>query len=307
MQTIDLDKVTAACFSDDLIRGRICSDFGIENRGTEQDLAGKLIEALGQRAPAGHSWESRLENRRVFQAAVFAIGSNSRKWATFLKHERRLAHLLSEYDPAAVRASLRSGPSIEDDIRKCLPGQTVRGDARAVLQWAELLGDGAHYYDGLIDLRRKVATLPHVRENEVVPVVAGILGVRTKTVGKRWPPPDGLETWKAPGMGFVLACEFLRNLYWDTFKPDRHIQRLFSGWFPEGVDGSERRALALAEVIGSRRATLVGPLSFSLLGMDVTPPGRSFNEVDNLVWALGAYVEETGKESAVDYVAGRTR
>lgn len=90
MQTIDLDKVTAACFSDDLIRARICSDFGIEARGTVQDLADKLIEALGQRAPAGHSWESRVKNRCVFRAAVFAIGSNSRKWATFLKHERQL-------------------------------------------------------------------------------------------------------------------------------------------------------------------------------------------------------------------------
>ena len=234
MQTIDLDKVTEACFSDDLIRSRICDDFGIEDRGTARDLAEKLIGALGQRSPVGHSWESRLENRRVFQAAVFSIGSNSRKWATFLKHERQLAHLLSEYDPAAVRASLQSGVSIEEDIRKCLPGQSTGGDVRAILRWAELLGDSAPYYDSLIDLRRKVTASPHVRESEAVPVVAGILGVGTKTVAKRWPPPDGLVTWKAPGMGFVLACEFLRNLYWDTFKPDRHIQRLFlAAGFPE--------------------------------------------------------------------------
>jgi hypothetical protein len=33
----------------------------------------------------------------------------------------------------------------------------------------------------------------------------------------------------------------------------------------------------------------------------VTPPGRTLSEVDNLVWALGAYVEKKGRENELVY------
>ena len=104
--------------------------------------------------------------------------------------------------------------------------------------------------------------------------------------------------------GFVLACEFLRNLYWDGFKPDRHIQRLLGRWFPEDTADLSARAGRLAtEVIGSRSESLVEPLQFALLGMQVSPPGELFSKVDNLLWVLGAYVEKKGRESDTDYLA----
>ena len=135
-------------------------------------------------------------------------------------------------------------------------------------------------------------------------MVAAILGAGSKAMIKRWPPPETLGTWKAPGMGYVLACEFLRNLYWGTsFKPDRHIKRLPGGWFPEVAAGVENRAVQLAVLLGSRRGELVKDLKFSLVGIAVTPADRCLNEVDNLVWSLGRYVEKKGKESDTDYTA----
>ena len=304
MPTIDLDKVIERCFSEPDIRKRICGDFGIKDSGTAQDLASKLVKQFDQIPPKGHSWENHLDNCRVFRAAVFAIGSHSRNWATFLKYECRLKEILFGYDPAAVRERLRSGRSIEEDIKKCLPGQTVSNDSKAILDWAELLGDGPSYYDCLIKLRRKMAALPQVTENEAVPMVAGVLGMDLEKINKRWPPPDGLRTWKMPGMGFPLACEFLRNLYWGTFKPDRHIERLLGCWFWEGAADAEERAKELGKMIGSQSKGLIKPLQFSLLGMKVSPADRHINAVDNLVWVLGAYVEKKGEKSKTNYVAG---
>ena len=304
MPTIDLDKVIERCFSDPEIRKRICKHFGIKDSGTAQVLASKLVKQFDQIPPKGHSWENHLDNCRVFRAAVFAIGSNSRNWATFLKYECRLKEILFGYDPAAVRERLRSGRSIEEDIKKCLPGQTVSNDSEAILDWAELLGDGPPYYDCLIKLRREMAALPQVKDDEAVPMVAGVLGMDLKKINKRWPPPDGLRTWKAPGMGFVLACEFLRNLYWGTFKPDRHIQRLLGCWFWEGAADAEERAKELGKVIGSQSKGLIKPLQFSLLGMKVSPADRHINKVDNLVWVLAAYVEKKGRETKTNYVMG---
>lgn len=302
MPTIDLDKVIERCFSDPCIRKRICGDFGIKDSGTAQDLASKLVKQFDQIPPKGHSWENHLDNCRVFRAAVFAIGSNSRNWATFLKYECRLKEILFGYDPAAVRERLRSGRSIEEDIKKCLPGQTVSKDSEAILDWAELLGDSPSYYDCLVKLRRKMAALPQVTENEAVPMVAGVLGMDLEKINKRWSPPDGLRTWKAPRMGFPLACEFLRNLYWGTFKPDRHIQRLLGCWFWEGTADAEERAKELGKVIGSQSKGLIKPLQFSLLGMKVSPADRHINAVDNLVWVLAAYVEKKDRESKTNYV-----
>jgi len=301
MPTIDLDKVIERCFSEPDIRKRICCDFGIKDSGTAQVLASKLVKQFDQIPPSGHSWENHLDNCRVFRAAVFAIGSNSRKWATFLKHECRLKEILFGYDPAAVRETLRSDRSIEEDIKKCLPSRTVKNDSKAILRWAELLGDVPSYYDCLVKLRRKMAALPQVTENEAVPMVAGVLGMDLEKINKRWSPPDGLRTWKAPGMGFPLACEFLRNLYWGTFKPDRHIQRLLGCWFWEGTADAEERAKELGKVIGSQSKGLIKPLQFSLLGMKVSPADRHINAVDNLVWVLAAYVETKAK---TNYVTG---
>ena len=305
VQTIDWNKVVEACFANSGIRKRICDDYGIEDSGTPQDLADRLVQSFDQTPPEGHSWEGHQENRPVFRAAVLAIGSNSRKWATFLQHKRRLRDILFGYDPASVRKKLQSGQSMEREIRECLPGVTARRDSEAIMRWAKLLGDGPPYYDGLVELRRKIAALPQVQDNEAIPLVAGVLGVGSKRINEHWPPPGGLGTWKVPGMGFILACEFLRNLYWGTFKPDRHIQRLLGRWFPKGAAGLEERASLLAgEVIGSRSQELIKRLQFSMLGMQVSPPDRHINAVDNLVWALGAHVEKKGRESQTNYGAG---
>ena len=111
-----------------------------------------------------------------------------------------------------------------------------------------------------------------------------------------------MESWKVPGMGMPLASEFLRNLHWEGFKPDRHIKRLIGRWFPKVVESKSRRASYLArEILHCGSKDVIVGLNFSLAGMAVTPNGCSFTKADNLVWALGAYVEKKDKESEKVY------
>jgi len=103
--------------------------------------------------------------------------------------------------------------------------------------------------------------------------------------------------WKLAGMRAVLGSEFLRNLGWSGFKPDRHVTRLFRRWFPDVVKASEPRAAQLAELIGRKSRDLPTYLTYSLVGIAVTPAGHALSEADNLVWVLGAYLERKGAES----------
>jgi hypothetical protein len=98
-------------------------------------------------------------------------------------------------------------------------------------------------------------------------------------------------------MGYALASEFLRNLGWTGFKPDRHVKRLFDNWLPNGTVEVEKEAQDLAQLIGHKDKDLYTYLAYSRLGVRVSPPSVPLSHVDNLVWLLGAYVEKKGKES----------
>lgn len=115
-------------------------------------------------------------------------------------------------------------------------------------------------------------------------------------------PIGDVRRRKAPGMRPVLASEFLRNLGWNGFKPDRHVQRLLSRWCPEFVAEQDGRVDELCGILGTQAKDVRGFLRFSLAGIGLAPPDWLLSHVDNLVWALGAYVEKKGKESDRDYL-----
>ena len=159
-----------------------------------------------------------------------------------------------------------------------------------------MLAKVADYFNALNELKTEMQA--GVDDSEVVPVLAALLGSPMKRLEKRRPPPSGMESWKTPGMGMVLASEFLRNLHWEGFKPDRHINRLLGRWFPEVVRKKSGRADFLArEILYCGSQDVITGLNYSLVGVAVTPKGCNFTKADNLVWALGAYVEKKNKES----------
>ncbi len=304
MPTLDLAQIQERLYEDPQVVAKFTADYGLsQTPGNANELATALADAFGQQ-PDATRVKRTVTNREVFRAAVRALASNSRSWSTFLQHEETLAELLGDYDAGATHDAITDGRLNLTDVKGCLPGQTATGDAVAILRWVDLLHEVPSYYAGVEKLREAFASAG-VEHHELLPIVAAFLGspshrVRLDSLAS----PAGLASWKLPGMGAVLASEFLRNLRWNGFKPDRHIKRLFGRWFPDVVTGCEPRARQLAAMIGSKGKESVEFLTFSLVGVSVTPAGHTFTEVDNLVWALGAYVERKGRESGTCYRLG---
>jgi|GEM_PF-6514980 len=101
---------------------------------------------------------------------------------------------------------------------------------------------------------------------------------------------------KVPGMGPTLASEFLRNLGWQGFKPDRHVMRLFDYWrqSDRSWDPLVERARADVDDITSRlpqQSKAIGTfLFYSRLGELASPSDIPLSRADQLVWLYGAFV-----------------
>jgi hypothetical protein len=199
-----------------------------------------------------------------------------------LNNERQIEQLLSSF---RVREVERHPPNCLD-LARLLPGITATADARAILNWARLLSKSPDYYAAVI-----VAEANEIQS----PSQLRFLGVVA-----RFTDPAHPHKW--PGMGFALGSEFLRNLRWNGFKPDRHIKRLLARWTKGEIDIQSAMDQLLG-VIGRKDRALLDNLQWSLTGMEISPDDH-FSRLDNLIWLLGAYVERKGRESNFNYVLG---
>jgi hypothetical protein len=262
--------------------GRYGLDPGLSSNGLEH----ALWDLIGQpeRDPEGGT----LDDRDVFRAAVWAIASGSRPWAYFMQVEPEVRALLGDYAPAAAAGLGQEG---FDRLRALLRGVTSGRDTRAVKRWAERLIDASGHHARLVAIRREIRGRAgggmSLSDPELTACVSVVLGIAPSGFGS----PVRL---KAPGMGPALASEFLRNLGWSGFKPDRHVQRLLAAWFLDDAD-LRLRADALARVVGVRGRRVRDFLYFSLLGAARSPPGESVTCVDHLVWLYGSVVAPGGK------------
>ena len=300
MKILDIEKISERLFECPKVRQRLCEDFCIEDSCDSMNMADRLVESLGQIHPRKNGKNDRKNNSTVFRAAALALASNMRKWSRFLDCRGEFESLLKNYNPVAFSKDVDSDRSRIQKVAECLGGQTGRKDAEAIERWVFLLGRELEYYKALKELRNNISDV--VRPEEVVPISAAFLGSPKRRAEEKWLPPSGMKTWKTPGMGMILASEFLRNLHWEGFKPDRHIKRLFLRWFPGVVEKKSERANHLARhILCGRSKDLIEDITFSLVGAAVTPDGCSCTKADNLVWALGAYVETKNKESDTVY------
>ena len=309
---IDLELIKQRLFSDPSVRHKILQDYGLTVQPQDPDeLAAELIKQLGQ-SPVDDPLAQKPSNAEVFRAAVKALSSNSRAWATFLKAEPKLCSLLGGYDPAYAHYAFEAGDLGIDDLKACLPGQSSSADAVAILRWAQLLTAVEDYYGYVRGLgyyfrqRAQECFDTALPNSELLLCVAGYLGdppvSRPETSHLDAAHLPGPTYRKLPGMRYVLASEFLRNLRWEGFKPDRHIQRLLDRWYPRGVAQVKPEVERLQGLIGRMSRDLRSYLAYSLVGISLSPPGATLSEVDNLLWLLGAYVEKKGKESDRNYL-----
>jgi hypothetical protein len=279
----------------DCAREEIARDYRFNLPPTPEELSKLVLRSLDQKA-CENPLNQACDNNCIFRAVVRSLGSNNRKWAIFLNNQRQIARLLSDFGLEDVR---RNSPNCLD-LATLLPGQTATADARAILKWADLLSENKNYYQRIVQASGEMhRRFEQKHGGGQMPTHLLFLCV----VAHFTDSTRGAQSRKWPGMGFVLGSEFLRNLRWNGFKPDRHIKRLLARWTNDQVN--------VRAPINELRCTipridkpLWDNLRWSLVGMEITPQDltANFSQFDNLIWLLGAYVERKNRESRYNYM-----
>lgn len=262
-------------------------------------------------------------NQEVFKAAVWAIGSNMKPWDKFLSIEPDLKAHLCNYDFTRVRVHATSTPNYVSHLGEILGGQTGHKDAQRIIQWASMLsvsfgtlGLNNYYMEQIQPLAKKILNSLKIFHNSLsqakkIPAPTGfvlncdpdyaaeitaicLVAILSNPVKKF--EEQNFRKW--PGIGFVLGMEFIRNLGWPGFKPDRHVCRLFINWDLKKAYKSMIEKSPAAHFIRSvsgRR--LSSEIFHALVGLAVSPPPTAMHPSfsDNLIWLLGSEIEIKGK------------
>jgi hypothetical protein len=109
------------------------------------------------------------------------------------------------------------------NLAKLLPGITAIAVARAIIHWMNRFAETQNYYMTIVQTSADIQDRFKC-EGKCIPLHELFLCIVAYFTN------DRMQSLKWPGMGFALGSEFLRNLHWNGFKPDRHIKRLLSRW-----------------------------------------------------------------------------
>lgn len=298
MESINEQQLIQYFWSNPSIRKKIQSEYNLNQEVKSSNrFSEELILALKQ--PVRDVFRN-VSNIEVFEAAVKSLGSNSRHWGTFSSREKDLKELLESYNPIKVYTKWDS--VFENQVKSFFPGQTRKNDVTAVFQWSKKLANAENFYKNYI-LKLSSIFLTKASERgmkinveKIMLLICGFCAnppQNTFLVTTNYVPTD----YKFFGMGYILSSEFLRNLGWNGFKPDRHIKRLFDYWYDTDVIFQQTDIHFYNEMLNSRKKDLNDFIKYSLIGHQITPNHLKYSEIDNLIWAFGAYVAKKGKES----------
>lgn len=298
MDKLDASIIIQYLWNDPNIRKKIEADYNLGVTVSSQAFSQSLIQALKQ--PVKSIFRD-VSNKEVFEAATKALGSNSRQWGSFSAKEHELRKLLEDYDPLKVYGKWNS--EYENEVKAFFPGQTRKNDVTAVYQWSQKLTLLDNYYQNYI-IKLSDAFLKNAQEKDIrisdeqlLLLVCGFCAnppAHSSLLNTVYASND----FKFFGMGYILSSEFLRNLGWNGFKPDRHIKRLFDYWYASYKTFPPEETYFYNEMLNSRKKDLNDFIKYSLIGHKITPHHLKYSEMDNLLWAFGSYVAKKGKESS---------
>jgi hypothetical protein len=142
----------------------------------------------------------------VLQGLLLAFLSAMTDWRKIQAARGELAHAVDTWDPAHFATLTNSRLlRLENWFLKRRLGSVL---LRKQLEW----------------MRASAGIL--VQMGRETGGVDAFLGQRKKSHDLALMLGDPKSNWKLPGMGVPLAAEFLKNLGFDDFKPDRHLIRM---------------------------------------------------------------------------------
>ncbi|MEY8743905.1 hypothetical protein AB9M62_31575 [Bacillales bacterium AN1005] len=297
MDKLNIKRITQHLWEDPHIRKKLEIEYNLGKSFSSDEFSKSIIQALKQ--PVQNIFRE-VSNNEVFEAATKALGSNSRQWGKFSAKEHELRELLENYDPLKVYAKWNF--HFENEVKNYFPGQTRKNDVTAVFQWSQKLTHIENFYQNYI-MKLASAFLKKAQDIEIslsneqlLLLVCGFCANPPKKTTLLSMHYDS-NCYKFFGMGYILSSEFLRNLGWNGFKPDRHIKRLFDLWYNSETKSDYSDIRLYHQLLYSKRKELNEFILYSQIGHSITPTNMTYSEVDNLLWAFGAYVAKKGKEA----------
>lgn len=288
---LPIERLRRELFFDSVAARKICTEYGLPGGIIGDELEKTLFASLDMTEREGFEPAS---NKDVFKAAVNAIGSNSRPWYKFRGALRTIESKLHEFDPVKV-ASRAAEEQIERALTEELKGLTSGKDAKAIVQFAYVLNHQPDYWAAVNAAKRDIGSLV-ARSSSTIPAATTTLCVALILGGTRYHSPH-CSLRKINGMGVALASEFLRNLGWEGFKPDRHINDRLRAWYSDGaldqIAAGERKVVE--GIVGRLASTDRNPVSCALVGSLMTPPEVSVNRSDHLVWLYRSILGRNAK------------
>ncbi len=281
-------RLVKALFFDPTNASKVKRAYGVQENIVGEQLRTAIFELLGQRPQ--DPILSTFSNDEVFERAVKAIGSNSRPWAAFFRRYDELRKDLFDFNVSKVVVHYGSDAPISNlaKLKTYFPGQTCSRDTEAVVAFAKSLSTKPMYYERLRAAHRHFAATigpmeTRFREASIAACTALLIG----RLGYQARAESWLSlTYKVAGMGFAPATEFLRNLGWTGFKPDRHVISMLEKWYTN----EEEEKLIGHEIENIKRG--FGSIAIederlvrkAILGAKTTPPDMEVNQADQLIW-----------------------
>jgi|SaaInlStandDraft_7_1057024.scaffolds.fasta_scaffold01757_7 hypothetical protein len=288
MAVLPIKEIRRFLVNDKRIRAAIQAGYDIELTDDPEVLSKRLVEALDQ-IPHENPAQETVSNSEVLKAAVLAIASSSANWATIQKKRAAIKSALCQYDPLAVTQAPEF--EIRNELIRLLPGQNQTANADAMIKWAVTLSENKDYYKEVI-CRTYLEITEHpswfaIDSDKHFPMaVLSLAGIFANPVN-RW---RKLKPYKFHGMQVPIACEFLRNLGWSGFKPDRHVIRAIALWEAalkeKHGDAVEKAFCHLVDIVDTTSKTILCPIKSAVYAVHATPAGMDYSEADNLLWAF---------------------
>ncbi|MBB1493287.1 hypothetical protein H5395_17715 [Paracoccus sp. MC1854] len=283
---LDVIGIKEALFEDQVIAAKIAKDYNLRSNAT---LYEQVSKTFGQQVVKRDDFK----DDEVFEAATLAIASSMRRWSQVYRALPQIRRILKDYDPGEV-ARAAQDPAQRDGMVQALGallgGVPARKHADWIIRFGESLTAAPRFYPSLLEVREAVRKrAPALSDAQLNAAVALLLA---RGSGPKSRASNGIAFNKVAGMGPPIASEFLRNLGWASFKPDRHIVRLLTAWLPEAERNEIADSVDWKPIFPRRARDAKEFLDFAVLGEKLTPPGLPLNQIDQLVWMMGVYVQK---------------
>ncbi|MDI9314173.1 MAG: hypothetical protein QM529_05835 [Hydrotalea sp.] len=241
----------------------------------------------------------KLNNNDVLKAAVLSLASNMRAWRRIEPNKLQLEKIFYNYDIAEIK---KNNHINDEEIRVLLGGQTGGRDAKSIISFLyNYLPKYKNFIEIIFSILERYNNYKLKNYEETI-ILSALLGSENQQ-----------DNYKIKGMGFALASEFLRNLGFPNFKPDRHILRIFyddiifkDGLCPDLINNTKKILNTLNKPYKNtpfEKRDKDGGLSINietniyacLLGAKIAEDAgcaNNINFVDNTLWLYGSEIKK---------------